>query len=1086
MPQEVWFALSREHFQSDAMLPSSLAASAGWRRMLFFFLSSITEFKDPRPERKPAAKRKAPARPAPKRGAPKPKPRGRRAPARDPRFIDDDNANANANEEYSTGRSFSSEDGEGSDGENEASEDGDGEGGEAEAEAEADAEPAVVPRVADLVTEVLVSDNKSVCGLRFMAMLDGGDIIATMAARCARSARNALPTRNRPRDDYALRSIATVAEELTRLMRVPPQATHEQTILHCLSRAHCLGSIPGVCAVQTSADRYTNLGAGRATRAIQANEVPNVALAWRPPAIDWNPELNMDGTVNKSDVLTAFLTDTFNDLPPIAGVRVAPNLGPQVELIDSQEVMLQEYSSVAYLLHINTGYRERLNLNMLDYGSDQYAEAVRMFEGVAFPKFFAEFRQHAERPREEMGRKYNRVYRAVYSALKQFGNDPLPNFKRIAPNTSRFADFFINTISTVTLYESITRGPSVRVLMMYLISGLSATDIMRDMALNMLIRGAAANGKNFCMEIWKNLALPDSSEWISHLTRMYMSVQQDFDGRVWLIPEAGGMWTGVGAERVDPQLIDQIKDMLTSGRIYVRACLLDDKTGERKDVELVLPRVLTLLLACNDPRAASNKPLETRYHLIDDEGGEEFADDRSKRAVQSMGEAKYAGYRIFRDEFRKLHAMVAHVNLMIATGTIDPPDCSLGKAALHYIHAHSKETIIKLRDGKFLLRMMRTLAVVHAVLSAENTHTRPYTDPTLIAEIQRHMVVTDEIVTFVLTLTEHSYTNYPKEALAALRRYMHFDPRLASPQAAAMSPEELAAFAAADAEDGIDVAPAPAPAAPDAPPATNAQYRIEHGPTGAPYVDRRYLSVPLGPSFDNFADMIAAQMYPKSERRQHRVKTGMHRLRDMMVQTYMGASSPTMPNPPRLLEPDTIRTMETTDRGRVLNVALDALVERTQESQLAMMMVKFFGTAEATPHDGLLGVFHFFERKWHPVLAMTHFRPAEGVTIDSATNDLDEPCLQRLAGIMTEAPRVSLDFMKSSCDPNWLAYVRHALMTGADVTKITLPYDVPCDSAYASYPADFVGERADAYAARATTRTNAFLTGFVARAQHHQ
>lgn len=319
-------------------------------------------------------------------------------------------------------------------------------------------------------------------------------------------------------------------------------------------------------------------------------------------------------------------------------------------------------------------------------------------------------------------------------------------------------------------------GMHARRMWQLLIARTSALTYSFELHINWIFTGKKAVGKSYLFKCLRNHCFPGSTDMASRMTRLAFTTDEDWNDVCLIIDEAEGHLLGVD-ERGNPVSGDEIwKGRLTNNVVRTVRCAMVKITDEAGEETTCAKRVTSTSRCMGNCLMTTNINLDPENPLISRfvydivtpdpaEGSHNVADI----AYPLKGETDLVFNNTIFHEDQVLHVYEMLVEKAIEAGVLE--DVNTDIAGIHFRRIferlHNKHGMPKVDVRVYgqLLGICRIAAIKHAIYIVYCTelskwrrdpttgHFRRF-DPLSLLDVERYLVVTEEIVADILTLCQ--------------------------------------------------------------------------------------------------------------------------------------------------------------------------------------------------------------------------------------------------------------------------------------------------------------------------------------------
>ena len=351
-----------------------------------------------------------------------------------------------------------------------------------------------------------------------------------------------------------------------------------------------------------------------------------------------------------------------------------------------------------------------------------------------------------------------------------------PERNMTARNLSTYGNMRLWTHESMKRVYRFPNGRVARRFYQLLLARTSALTFSYGLHINILADGKSGLGKSYVLESLVKECFPDSCDVATRVTKNAFNTGQDYNDRCLIIHEAPPHVIGID-ERGNITIGDEnIKDRLTSNvsKTYMCQLIKDPETGEvTRNRILSFARCMgNMIVSTNARPPPSDHPLMQRFLrdiVMKDYGDSKF--EVADIALALEGEEDVEMNMLVTRENQVLHVYEMLVEKAIEAGVLD--DINGNIAIIHFRQIFNRlhkehgmpKVSVRLRDQMY--KLARIAAIKHAIHITYCTEisawretgegaTRPF-DPLSLLEVERYLVITEEIVGDILALFEDTF-----------------------------------------------------------------------------------------------------------------------------------------------------------------------------------------------------------------------------------------------------------------------------------------------------------------------------------------
>ena len=278
--------------------------------------------------------------------------------------------------------------------------------------------------------------------------------------------------------------------------------------------------------------------------------------------------------------------------------------------------------------------------------------------------------------------------------------------------------------------------------------------------------GEGSTGKSYGFDCIEAMSIPDTTEAVSYTTAKADCVEDNDNDTIKIMHEAPPDLMGLDPKQMSDTGNPILKDKLASGKVKTKYFKFNEKTGKRENGYSVSEQIGVYFMATNDPPHKIAPAMAQRFWVT----AFPKISRKGREVKELMGAPMSVEDQFLKREFlEKCHIEQYLVNLaekMIWTGVLEAPNLNICDKYFNNILDNLYNKGIgqakEARDFTRLRNTARSLTIMNAINIVFN-HTPTYRNQPfhlgMMLAIEPHLVCTEEIAFFVMSLSEDMYVN---------------------------------------------------------------------------------------------------------------------------------------------------------------------------------------------------------------------------------------------------------------------------------------------------------------------------------------
>ncbi len=377
----------------------------------------------------------------------------------------------------------------------------------------------------------------------------------------------------------------------------------------------------------------------------------------------------------------------------------------------------------------------------------------------------------------------SQVVKAGINFFQSVDNESLyPERNQTYKRLSLYGNMRVGIHIASTRIHRFKNGATARRFYQLHLACVSAFQFSYDLHINILVEGASTVGKSYLMDAMMAWCFRNSCIKTTRLSKLVFTSDEDWNDVCLVIHEAPGYLIGVDEHGKITSGDEVFKDRMTSNLVRTfRLAMTKTKNPETDEESSSSKRVCSVsrcmgncIMSTNTKTPPNDHPVMTRFLRDIVTAGDNRSKcgfDLSDIAFPLTGEEDVENNAVFLGEEQILHTYTMLVEKAMEAGILDDVNTNIASimfrrvfGRLHEVHGMPK---VGIRTQDQMMQLCRIAAIrlaIYTVITTEGSpwrvdgHGRPRAfDPMCLLDIERYLVVTEEIVADVLSLFQNTF-----------------------------------------------------------------------------------------------------------------------------------------------------------------------------------------------------------------------------------------------------------------------------------------------------------------------------------------